>query len=120
MAQWAQDHVPFPGAAFAQIVELMIRRNALAAGPVALGPREVDLRGIDCRVLNMMAEKDTVVPVAASEPLTALIGGDRVQDLRLDAGHIAFAAGRQATRGTLPRLAAWLADHSDELADADA
>jgi polyhydroxyalkanoate synthase subunit PhaC len=114
MAQWARDHVPFPGAAFRQIVELLVRRNLLATGTVPLGGRDCRLADIDCRVLNIMAEKDTVVPLAAIEPLAGLVGEDRVEELRLPAGHIAFAAGRQATKVTLPRLAEWLARHSDE------
>jgi polyhydroxyalkanoate synthase len=118
MARWAQDHVPFPGAAFRQVVDLMIRRNLLADGVLPLGGRDIQLADISSRVLNMMAERDTVVPVAASEPLTRLIGRRRVQELRLPAGHIAFAAGRQATRGTLPRLASWLAEQSDQIEEA--
>jgi poly[(R)-3-hydroxyalkanoate] polymerase subunit PhaC len=109
MAAWAHDHIPFPGAAFRQVVELLVRRNMLAGGRLPLADRVVDLADIRCDVLNVMAEQDTVVPVGAVEPLTRLVAAD---ELRLPAGHIAFAAGRQARTDTLPRLAEWIRRHS--------
>ena len=32
MAQWSRDHVPFPGAAFREVVELLVRENVLMSG----------------------------------------------------------------------------------------
>ena len=117
MAQWTRDHIPFPGAAFRQIVDQWARRNALADGTMELDGRPVFLRDVRADVLNVMAEADTIVPLAAAEPLTRLVGdAARNEELRLPAGHIAFAAGRQAMTVTMPNLAAWIADHSDELA----
>ena len=37
MGQWARDHIPFPGAAFAQTVEGLVRRNGLVEGTFELG-----------------------------------------------------------------------------------
>ena len=36
MGQWTRDHVPFPGAAFRQTVEQLVRRNALIDGTLEL------------------------------------------------------------------------------------
>ena len=35
MAQWTRDQVPFPGAAFREVVEVFVRRNALMTGRCA-------------------------------------------------------------------------------------
>ena len=43
MAQWSRDHVPFPGAAFRQLVELLVRENALMTGSIRVGCREIAL-----------------------------------------------------------------------------
>src|SRR5438874_10248711 len=43
MAQWSRDHVPFPGAAFRQVVELLVRENALMSGSMLVGDRRVHL-----------------------------------------------------------------------------
>ena len=71
MGQWARDHIPFPGAAFAQTTEQLVRRNALMEGTLELGGERVDLGAITRPVLNIMAERDHIVPLAAAEPLSA-------------------------------------------------
>ena len=77
MAQWTRDQVPFPGAAFREVVELFVRRNALMDGSLPVGGRAIDFATTGATVLNAMAEKDTVVPRAAAEPAGALVGPAR-------------------------------------------
>ena len=115
MAQWTRDQVPFPGAAFREVVELFVRRNALMEGSLRVGGREIDFARTGANVLNAMAEKDTVVPKAAAEPVAALVGRPgRRDELFLPGGHVTFGTGRSAFRHTLPSLAGWIAAHSDE------
>jgi polyhydroxyalkanoate synthase len=115
MAQWTRDHVPFPGAAFRQVVELLVRENALLSGSLRLGDRVVQLRQARGDVLIAMAERDNVVPAAATEPALSLVGQESRRDaLRLPGGHVTFGAGRSARRHTMPRLAEWITAHSDE------
>jgi polyhydroxyalkanoate synthase len=116
MSQWARDHVPFPGAALAQIVEQFVRRNVLMTGRVRLGDRVVDFRDVRAEVLNAFAERDNVVPQAAVEPLGSLVGDPaRRTELRLGGGHVTFATGARALKHTLPAIAQWLEERSDEL-----
>jgi polyhydroxyalkanoate synthase len=115
MAQWARDQVPFPGAAFREVVELFVRRNALMDGALRVGKREIDFTTTEATVLNAMADNDTVVPRAAAEPIAALVGRpDRRHELLLPGGHVTFGTGRSAFRHSLPSLANWIAAHSDE------
>jgi polyhydroxyalkanoate synthase len=115
MAQWTRDQVPFPGAAFRQVVELFVREGALMDGSLRVGGREIDFATTGAAVLNAMAEKDTVVPRAAAEPAGALVGRpDRRHELVLPGGHVTFGTGRSAFRYSLPSLARWIAAHSDE------
>ena len=114
MAQWTRDQVPFPGAAFREVVELFVRRNALMDGALRVGGREIEFARTAANVVNAMAEKDTVVPMAAAEPVEALVGRpDRRERLLLPGGHVTFGTGRSALRHTLPSLAGWIAAHSD-------
>jgi polyhydroxyalkanoate synthase len=116
MAQWSRDHVPFPGAALRQIVDQFIRRNVLMTGQVRLAGRVVDFENTRANVLCAYAERDNVVPVAAAEPSMRLVGDpSRRDELRLGGGHVTFATGRQAFKHTLPAIAHWIAEHSDEL-----
>ena len=105
MAQWTRDQVPFPGAAFRQLVEEFVRKNVLMTGSMRLGDRKVNLPHTGANVLNAMAEKDTVVPRAAAEPVAALVGRPgRRDELSLHGGHVTFGTGRSAFRHTLPSL----------------
>jgi polyhydroxyalkanoate synthase subunit PhaC len=113
MGQWTRDHVPFPGAAFRQTVEQLVRRNALVEGTLELGGEAVDLRQIRCPVLNVIAERDHIVPLPAAEPLPRLVGSEEAEELRLAAGHVGLVAGRSAAKVTLPGIAGWIADHSE-------
>jgi polyhydroxyalkanoate synthase len=115
MAQWARDHVPFPGAAFRELVTQLIRENVLMSGSIRVGDREIHLVDAPGNVLNAMAERDNVVPPPAVEPVMDLIGDpDRREELRLPGGHVTFGTGRTAVKHTMPRLTEWIIEHSNE------
>jgi poly[(R)-3-hydroxyalkanoate] polymerase subunit PhaC len=117
MAQWSRDHVPFPGAAFRDVVDQLVRANALTTGTVRVGRRRIDIAKARGNVLVAMAERDNVIPLAAAEPLTRLAGQPgRREELRLRGGHVTFGTGRDAFTHTLPSLSRWIAAHSDALA----
>jgi polyhydroxyalkanoate synthase subunit PhaC len=115
MNQWARDQVPFPGAAFRQTVQILIRDNALLRGVIPFGRGEVRLKDITMPFLNAFAEQDGIVPAAASEPLTDLVGSKDTSELRLQSGHVGFVAGRQAAKVARPQIADWIRRHSDEV-----
>jgi polyhydroxyalkanoate synthase len=116
MAQWSREQVPFPGAALRQIVDELVRRNVLMSGRMRLDGRDLDFSNVRGNVLNAVAERDKVVPLAAAEPAGRLVGDPaRRDELRLSGGHVTFFAGRHAQQRTLPALTAWLAAHSDVL-----
>jgi polyhydroxyalkanoate synthase len=114
MAQWSRDHVPFPGAAFRQLVELLVRENVLMSGSIRLGQRAIRLEDASGDVLVAMAERDNVVPAPATEPALDLVGDPaRREALRLPGGHVTFGTGRSAFKHTMPRLTEWITAHSD-------
>jgi polyhydroxyalkanoate synthase len=113
--QWTRDQIPFPGAAFRQLVDAFIRRNVLMDGAWRLGGRRIDFTHTDATVVNVMAAKDNVVPRAASAPAGRLIGRpERRDELIVKGGHATFGTGRSAFADTLPKLAEWIKAHSDE------
>jgi polyhydroxyalkanoate synthase subunit PhaC len=118
MAQWSRDHVPFPGAAFREVVEKLIRANALTTGEMRVGNRRVAFSDTNANVLVALAKRDNVVPPAAAEPLAKLAGRpERREQLRLRGGHVTFGTGSVAFKHTLPSLAQWIAAHSDPVAE---
>ena len=106
--------MPFPGAAFRQTVNLLIRQNSLLDGVIPLGRRKARLKDIRCPFLNAFAEQDGITPAASSEPLTQLVGSEDASELRLHSGHIGFVAGRQAAKVARPQIAEWIRCRSDE------
>jgi polyhydroxyalkanoate synthase len=115
MNQWNNDHVPFPGAAMEQMVRVLIRENRLMRGNLRLGGRKVALGAITVPFLNVVAEKDDIVPLASAEPLRDLVGSEDAENLVLSAGHVGLLAGRKAATETLPSIVEWLDSHSDRL-----
>src|SRR3954470_9211113 len=116
MAQWSRDHVPFPGAAFRELVEDLIRRNVLMTGSMRVANRRIDLADARGDVLVAVAERDNVVPLPASTPAMELIGDPaRREAMRLPGGQVTFGTGRSAVKVTQPKMAQWIIDHSDEL-----
>lgn len=109
MTQWSNDHIPFPGAAFCQMGELMSRQNLLATGRIPLGGRTVDLADITVPFLNIIGEKDHIVPPDGVGPLSSLVGSADVTELRLPAGHVGLIVGRTAHRTHIPAMADWIA-----------
>jgi polyhydroxyalkanoate synthase subunit PhaC len=118
--QWTRDHIPFPGAAARQCATLFARRNAFMEGTLRLGGRPVDLQQITCPLLNVIAERDHIVPSASADPVIDLVGSEAAEELRLPAGHVALVAGRQAAKTTIPTIVDWLQAHSEAAAPLEA
>jgi polyhydroxyalkanoate synthase len=114
MARWLRDHLPFPGAAFRQMVRTFLRENALAADTVCLHGQRVSLRDIRVPILSVIAERDDIVPPAASRPLADVLASGIYTEARIPAGHLGLVVGRVAAAETMPAITRWLAEHSDQ------
>jgi polyhydroxyalkanoate synthase len=112
MSQWIRDHIPMPGAAFRQMAEMFILGNGFIEGTARLGGRAVSLEDIDVPILSVLAERDDVVPIAASRALPDLVGRDLVTELVIPSGHAGLVVGRAAAEHTMPQLTEWLRSHS--------
>jgi len=111
MGQWTRDHVPFPGLAFRETVEIM-RDGSLMADRVRLSGRLLSLRDMTWPLLNVVAAKDHIVPSAAATPVCDLVGSARAETLELPAGHVGLVMGKAAATTTLPTMFSWLREHS--------
>jgi polyhydroxyalkanoate synthase len=116
MTQWSRDHIPFPGACFAQVSHLFSRQNLLTSGRVPLGDRTLDLADITVPFVSIVGEKDHIVPLEATEVLPSLVGSGEAEELRLHAGHVGLIVGRTAHRRNIPAMVDWLLAHSDGVA----
>lgn len=113
MGQWTRDHIPFPGAAFRETVELM-RREALLHDDVRIDGRRVSLRDLTWPLMNVVAVQDHIVPCAAATPVCTLVGSEVTETVELPAGHVGLVMGRSAATTTIPAIVGWLRRHSEE------
>ncbi|CAM3704993.1 alpha/beta fold hydrolase [Smaragdicoccus niigatensis] len=115
MNGWATDHIPFPGAAARQTANMLIRDNALMNGRLELGGDRVSLSEITVPFLAVLGTRDTIIPEAASAPVTDLVGSAQKETLRMDGGHVGLVVGRSAHRKTIPKLIDFLQKRSEPL-----
>ena len=120
MTSWSGDHVPFPGATARQTADMLVKRNGFVNDDLQLGGRPVHLSDITCPLLNVVAERDHIVPVDCATPLVELVGTPQPEELRLHAGHIGLAVGRTAAKVTVPKVIDFLRRNSDEIGDGSA
>jgi polyhydroxyalkanoate synthase len=110
--RWLQDHIPFPGGAFRQVMKDLGQDNKLMRGEMTLDGRPVELRNIRQAFLAIAAESDQLVPLAASEVQLELVSSVDKQLLTLPGGHVGFLAGRDSRMTPWPHISAWLAARS--------
>jgi len=116
MTTWSNDHVPFPGAAARQTMEMLVRENGFMRDTVRLDGEPVHLRDIRWPMLTVIAERDHIVPEPVAAPLPDLVGSAENDVLRLHAGHIGLVVGRTAAKVTIPRIIDFLRRRSEEVA----
>jgi polyhydroxyalkanoate synthase len=118
MTGWSDDHVPFPGAAARQAVQMLLRDNGMLTDRLSLGGDAVHLRDVTLPFLTVRATRDHIVPTAATAPLIDLVGSADKHELALDAGHMGLVVGRTAARTTVPTIIDFLRRRSDDVAAA--
>jgi polyhydroxyalkanoate synthase len=119
MGRWIREQPPVPGAAFRQIVQDWLQADGFRNGTLRLGGRRVDLAAIRHPVLSVVALRDEIIPPSAALPIQSLLPNADFELLKLDAGHVGLAASRKAAKETIPSIARWLEEHSDERVHAD-
>ncbi|HLJ68749.1 MAG TPA: alpha/beta fold hydrolase [Chloroflexota bacterium] len=112
MHTWINDGIPMAGAAFRQLIVELYRENRLLSGTLLARGRPVDLGAIRASLLNVVAERDHIVPPPQSESILARVGSSDRQLLRIPGGHIGIMAGSSAVETTWPEIERWLAARS--------
>jgi polyhydroxyalkanoate synthase len=115
MTGWSDDHVPFPGAAAAETVRMLVRDNGMLTDRLTVGGDPVHLRNITVPFLTVRANRDHIVPPDATAPLIDLVGSPDKHELPLDAGHMGLVVGRTAARTTVPTIIDFVRRRSDSL-----
>jgi polyhydroxyalkanoate synthase subunit PhaC len=110
---WLNDNIPVAGQTYREFTKYLYQENLLVQGRMPVGRRMVNLRDITCPVLNLMADKDDLVPCAQSLPFNDLVGSQDRKAISFPAGHIGLAIGSRAQKELWPAVCDWLAVRSE-------
>ena len=112
METWLNDNVPVPGEMYRQWAKYLFQQNLLVQNRMPVGKHIVDLRKITCPLMNLMAEKDDLVPPAQSSPLNDLVSSKDKETIVVPAGHIGLSIGGYAQKKVWPKVCEWLGERS--------
>jgi polyhydroxyalkanoate synthase len=107
--QWIFDSPDQAGAAFREFVTWFYQQNRLVSDRLEIGGRKVSLRQLKVPILNLIGQRDHLVPPAASLALQRLVGSDDYTALEFDLGHIGMYISARAQREVPTAIANWLA-----------
>lgn len=115
METWLNDNIPVAGEVFREFVKYMFQQNRLIKGELEVGGERVDLKTIDCPVLNLIAQNDHLVPPNQSLSFNDVVRSKDRKLITFPAGHIGMAVGGRAHKELWPTVCDWLADRSEKL-----
>lgn len=104
---WANDNIAFPAEAYRTYIDELYQRNLLIQGKMYVGGKHVDLGSIDCPVLVVVTERDTICPPPAATALIDAVGSDDTEVVRVPGGHVGGVVGSRAPKVTYPAITRW-------------
>lgn len=106
---WAADNIPFPARAYRRYIRELYQDNDLVGGRHHINGARVDLGQIACRLMCVVATRDTICPPAAATALIDHASSTDTEVLRLAGGHVGAVVGSRAPTGLYAQLIDWLA-----------
>ena len=112
MEHWIYDNPAAAGEVFREFVKYGYQQNQLVKGNLRIKGEKVDLKRITQPLLNIIAEKDDLVPPAMSTPLNDLVSSRDKTLLKHPNGHIGLSVSNRALAELWPKVGKWLAKRS--------
>jgi len=113
MEKWLNDNIPVPGEVFREFIKYCYQENLLVQNKLKIKGKVIDLRKIKCPVLNLIAEKDHLVPPGTSIVLEDLISSKDKETIVFPSGHIGLSVSSKSLKELWPKVAGWLAKRSN-------
>ncbi|GAC1377297.1 MAG: alpha/beta fold hydrolase [Aquirhabdus sp.] len=105
--------VDYPGSINKEMLLNVWVENTLSKGEIKIKGKTVYLKDVTPPIFIGAGRSDTMVTAAAQEPLAELVGSHDVTFSLLPGGHVSMIASKAAEQEAWPKIAAWLAKHSD-------
>lgn len=109
---WLYDSRPIIGNVFQKIVEDIYKNNLLIKNKMKVGGKLVDLKKIIMPFLNIVGEKDDLVPPQSSKSINDVIGSKDKKMIEFPTGHVGLCISASAHEKLWPDVIKWLAERS--------
>lgn len=106
---WLYDSRPIIGEVFRKIVDDIYKNNLLIKNKMKVGEKLVDLKKITMPVLNIVGEKDDLVPPQSSRTINDVIDSKDKKLLEFPTGHVGLCISSTAHERLWPDVVEWLA-----------
>lgn len=110
--RWTHDGQDVPREVFREWVRDIVRGNKLVKGEMKARGRRANLANIRAPLLNVIADKDHIIPPENSKSLMHLVSSEDKHLEVISGGHVGIMAGRAARYKLWPKIAAWLGQRS--------
>jgi polyhydroxyalkanoate synthase len=114
MEKWIFDSPNQAGEAYRQFIKDCYQKNLLIKNQLMIDGKKVDLRNIKVPLLNIMAERDHLVPNDASKPLNDAVGSTDKDMAIYPTGHIGIFVSGKSQREIVPKITSWLIPRSNQ------
>lgn len=105
---WNGNPTPFPASVYRTYIEELYQKNLLIQGEHHVRGKRVDLGQIQCPVLSVVTERDTVCPPEAASALNEACGSSDQEVVVVPGGHVDGVVGSRASHVTYPAITGWL------------
>ncbi len=109
---WLYDSVPIIGEVYRVIVDQIYKKNLLVKNKMRVGSDDVDLARITMPVLNVVGEKDDLVPPASSKSIMDVLPNNDKKLIEFPTGHVGLCVSQQAHEKLWPEVGRWLSQRS--------
>ncbi len=112
MEKWIFDSPGQAGEAYRKYMKDLWQENKLIKGEFVLGDKTINLNNITMPLLNVIGEKDNLIPPSSSKPLMDVVGSKDKEMVTYPVGHAGIVASSRSQREVAPKIAEWLLKRS--------
>jgi polyhydroxyalkanoate synthase subunit PhaC len=109
---WLYDSPPIIGEVYKEIVDQIYKQNLLIKNRMRVGKDLVNLRNVTMPVLDVVGEKDDLVPPQSSKSIIDAIGSKDKKLIEFPIGHVGLCISQEAHEQLWPEVGKWLAQRS--------
>ena len=109
---WLYDSPPVIGEIYREFVKYCYQQNLFIKNQMRVDGNIVDLKSVKAPFLNVVAQKDDLVPLASSTALNDAVGSKDKSVIEFPSGHVGLIIGQRAHKDVWPKVGDWLKHRS--------